>query len=364
MFHAVITAGGSGERFWPMSCAARPKQLLQLLCDRSMIRITIDRLRPLFPPERTWVVTSQALGEAIRGELPELPPDHVLLEPRQCNTAPAIGLAIIEIRRQDPDATMMVQAADHAIEGDEAFLHTLAVAEAHARTTGRFVTCGFVPTRVGTGFGHIEVGDLLETRDGIPIHKVERFVEKPPLEQAKAFTMSGRYWWNSGIFVWGIQPLWEAFRQRLPDLSARLDRFAGAVGEPEERQALEAVYEDLLPVPIEKAILETSDNIAVLPGRFRWEDVGSWEGLRSVLPRDSDDNLLRGNVLTRDTSGSTIVCEDGTIAALGVRDLVIVKSGDKVLVCPRNRAEEVKALLQDYRGDPRLADLDGGASNR
>ncbi len=345
MFHAVVTAGGIGERFWPMSCTDRPKQLLRLLGDRSMIRLTIDRLLPLFPPERTWVVTSRRIGEAVQSELPDIPADHILQEPRGCNTAAAIGFALVAIRRQDPDAIMMVQAADHAIEGDQAFLHTLQVAADHARASGRFVTCGFVPTRVGTGFGHIEVGEVLEVRDGLPVHRVVRFVEKPPFELAKAFTESGRYWWNSGIFVWQVRKLWAAFEQALPDLAARLVLLEAALGSAREQEVLEAAYGGLPSVPIEKAILEASDNLAVVPGRFRWADVGSWEGLRAVLPLDEDGNLFRGDVLAMDTSDATIVCEDGTVAAFGIQGLVIVKSGDTVLVCPRDRAEEVKAFL-------------------
>ncbi len=349
MFHAVITAGGTGERFWPMSCPERPKQLLCLLGDRSMIRLTIDRLKPMFPPERTWVVTGRDMGAAIRAELPDIPPDHVLLEPRRCNTAPAIGLALVKIRRNDPDATMLVQAADHAITGEDAFLHTLVVAEAHARETGRFVTCGFIPTRVGPGFGHIEVGELLEVRGGLPIHRAERFVEKPPYEEARRLTESGRYWWNSGIFVWRLRTLWEAYQQNLPDLAARLQRFEAHLGTPAEGKALDALYQDLPAVPVEKAILEGSSNIAVLPGKFVWEDVGSWEGLRSVHPLDEQGNLIRGDVLVRDSRDCTIVCEDGTVAVLGVDNLVVVKSGDKVLVCRRDRSEEVKSLLHAYR---------------
>ncbi len=348
MFHAVITAGGSGERFWPMSCPERPKQLLRLLGDRSMIRLTVDRLRPMFSPDRTWVVTGRSLGAPIRAELPELAPDHVLLEPRRCNTAAAIGLALVTIRRRDPDATMLVQAADHAITGEEAFRHMLTTAEAHARETGHFVTCGFVPTRVGPGFGHIEVGELLEIRDGLPIHRAKRFVEKPPFDEARRFTASGRYWWNSGIFVWRVSALWDAFQRNLPDLAAGLERFEQAIGTSREPEALDALYRGLPAVPIEKAILEGSANIAVVPGRFAWEDVGSWEGLRSVLPRDDANNILRGDVLLKDARDCTIVCEDGTVAALGVSNLIVVKAGDTVLVCSRDRAQEVRDMLHAY----------------
>lgn len=352
MYHALITAGGVGERFWPLSRTDRPKQLLPLLDDRTMIRKTVDRLKPLFPVERIWIVTSRALGDALEVELPDLPPGQILREPCGRNTAVAIGLAALHITRRDPDASMVVQAADHAIEGEQAFLEMLEVAEEHARATGDFVTCGFVPTRIGTGFGHIERGESVATRRGQTLYRAVRFIEKPSHHDAERYTTSGRHLWNSGIFIWTLADLQSAFRRFMPDLHRALEHYGLSIGTPEETRALEGMYTSLTPIAIEYGILEPASNIAVIPGTFRWEDIGSWEGLRNVLPIDPAGNVVKGDVLVHDSGSSTIYCENGLVAVVGLDNMVVVKSGDIVLVCPRDRAADVKKLIEQYRDMP------------
>lgn len=354
MYHALVTAGGVGERFWPLSRADRPKQLLKLIDDRPMIRLTVDRLLPLFPPERIWVVTHASLGPAIAQILPELPVSNILLEPLGRNTAVAIGLAGLHIRQVDPNASMVVQAADHFIGKEEAFLQMLEAAEAHARASGNLVTCGFVPTRVGTGFGHIELGDVLEERLNLPFHRVARFIEKPPFADAERYTHSGHHLWNSGIFVWTLEDLWTALRRFMPDLLVQLETHSQMLGTPLEQQALEQLYATLPSRAIEYGILEKVSNLSVVPGRFTWEDIGTWDGLRSVLPVNSDGNVIKGDVLLRDVKNATLICEEGLLGVIGLENVVVVKSGDTVLACPRERAEEIRVLLAEHRTNPLL----------
>ncbi len=354
MYHALITAGGVGERFWPLSRTDRPKQLLKLTENRSMIRLTIDRLLPAFPPERIWIITTEALAPAISLELPDLPADHILCEPMARSTAAAIGLAALHIRRVDSDASMVVQAADHAIQGDLAFRKMLEVAEAHARATGNLVTCGFPPSRVGVGFGHIELGDALETRDGLPLYRVARFIEKPPFADAERYTASGRHLWNSGIFIWTLADLWTAFRRFMPELLEALEHLGPTLATPEADETLRTLYSRLPSIAIEYGVLERASNLAVIPGQFHWEDIGTWEGLRTVIPVNESGNVVRGDVITLDVQDSTLFCEDGQLGVIGVHGMVVVKSGDCVLVCPRERAGEIRAMLTAHRESLRL----------
>jgi mannose-1-phosphate guanylyltransferase len=352
MYHALITAGGVGERFWPLSRGERPKQLLKLVDDRSMIRLTVDRLRSMFPVERIWVITSASLGDRLEAELPDLLPGHILREPFGRNTAAAIGVAALHIRRIDPDASMVVQAADHFIQGEEAFLQMLRVAEARARAFGDLVTCGFVPTRVGAGFGHIEVGGVLEERDGLTLYRVARFIEKPPYEEAERYTHSGRHLWNSGIFIWTLADLWTAFRRFMPQLVEKLELHAPTLGTAGEEASMMTLYAHLPSIAVEYGVLERASNLAVIPGAFQWEDIGTWDGLRNVLPVDASGNVIKGAVLIRDVKDSTIICEEGLLGVMGLTGMVVVKSGDTVLVCPRERAEEIRAYLAEYRSNP------------
>lgn len=353
-FHALITAGGVGERFWPLSRQERPKQLLKLIDDRPMIRLTVDRLLPLMPPERIWVVTSEALGDAIARTLPEIPSSHILREPRGRNTAAAIGLAALNIRREDPLASMVVQAADHFIGKEPEFRAMLLAADAHARAHGNLVTCGFVPTRVGTGFGHIELGAALEQRHGLSFYRVARFIEKPPYDDAARFSQSGHHLWNAGIFIWTLADLWTAFSRFMPELLAHLEAHAANIGTPLENASLQELYAVLPSLAIEYGILEKASNIAVVPGAFTWEDIGTWDGLRNVLPVDLDGNVSKGAVLARDVRNSTLICEEGLLGVIGLENVVVVKSGDTVLACTRERAEEIRALLAAHRDNPLL----------
>jgi mannose-1-phosphate guanylyltransferase len=247
---------------------------------------------------------------------------------------------------------MLVQAADHAIGGNEDFRRLLTVAEAHARASGNLVTIGFPPTRVGPGFGHIELGGPLETRDGLTFFRVARFIEKPPIPDAERFTQSGHHLWNSGIFVWTLQDLEQAYRRHMPDLWEALDGLV-EVGEP-TAERLEPLYSCLKPVAFEHGVLEKSSNLAVVPGIFTWEDIGSWDGLRTVLPGDENGNVIKGQVLTHDVDNSILIAEEGLLGVIGLKDMVVVKSGDCVLVCPRARAQEVRDLLSLHRHAPEL----------
>jgi mannose-1-phosphate guanylyltransferase len=348
MLHAVVMAGGSGTRFWPKSRRNRPKQLLRLYGDATMLQQTVARVAPLVPPERTLIITGADQAEAIRGQLPQLPWENVVAEPCPRDTAPCVGLAALIVTRKDPNGTMIVTPADHVIEPAEKFRATVraAVSIIEAEPTA-FVTFGIKPTRPDTGFGYIESGEELPARDGIALHRVAQFREKPDQATAEQFLASGRFAWNSGIFVWRAQAILDALRAHRPQLAAALDRVGQALGTPEEAETIAREYPAMEKVPIDKAVMEKATNVRVLEVVYDWNDVGDWRALASLEPPDDQGNTTQGPVLATDTRNSIIVSDDGgLIATLGVEDLVIVQSGGATLVARKDQLDKLKGLVE------------------
>src|SRR3954471_7437698 len=252
MLHAVIMAGGSGTRFWPKSRRDRPKQLLRLYGDATMLQQTVARIAPLVTPERTLIITGEDQAEAVRAQLPELPAENVVAEPCPRDTAPCVGLAAEIVAKRDPDGTMIVMPADHVIQPPEKFLATVraAVAVIDADPTA-FVTFGIKPTHPETGYGYIERGEALPSHEGIALHKVVQFREKPDRATAEAFLADGRFAWNSGIFVWRARAILEALKTHRPELAAALDRVGRSLGTPGQAEAIAREYPGMEKVPID-----------------------------------------------------------------------------------------------------------------
>ncbi len=349
---AVVMAGGSGTRFWPLSRRRRPKQLLPLAGDRSLLRATVDRLGALVPPERVLVVTGSAVADAVRAELPEVPAENILVEPEGRDTAACVGLAAWTVARRWPSAAMVVLPADHVIPDGAALRRALAAAVAVARARDGLVTLGIRPARPDTGFGYVELGEAEGTADGLPVHRAVRFVEKPDRPRAEAMLASGRFRWNSGMFAWTTGAIEGAIRAHLPALAAGLDALFRQAESDGMAAALAARYPGLERISIDYGVLERAERVWVLPVELGWSDVGAWPGLEEVLT--AEDGVVKvGDVLALDAAGSVVVSDGPLVAVVGVRDLVVVATRDAVLVVPKDQAQRVREIVELLRASGR-----------
>jgi mannose-1-phosphate guanylyltransferase len=335
---ALILAGGSGTRFWPLSRKRIPKQLLALEGERSLLRDTLERLRPLVGPESVWVCTTEALGEQVRAELPEVPPEQILLEPEGRNTAPAIGWSVRSMPEAARRGVVAVLPADHRVGDPAAFRATLERAGRIVEREDRVMTLGVTPRWAETGYGYLELapGTGLEG-----VRRVRRFVEKPTPENAARFVASGDYLWNAGIFVFRGTTFLDVLARLQPELAGGLEEIAAA---PDR---LRELYARLPSDSIDYAVMEKLDGIATLPLDCAWSDLGSWEALDEVLPRDDKGNTGHGDTLAVDAGNNLLFSDAGTIAVLGVEGLVVVRTGDTVLVMPKARSQEVRRIVNE-----------------
>jgi mannose-1-phosphate guanylyltransferase len=348
MLHAIIMAGGSGTRFWPKSRRDRPKQLLSFDGISTMIQETVARIEPLVPAERILVVTGGDQADATRAQLANLPPENIIAEPAPRDTAACVGLAAGYVTAREPDATMIVMPADHLIKPADAFLATVRAAVLVIESDPEaLITFGIHPTRPETGYGYIERGPLLETRDGIAVNKVIQFREKPDRATAEKFLTAGNFVWNSGIFVWRSRTILKAIDTHRPSLGTALKPILDAIGTPHEHETLARLFPALERVPIDKAVMEHSPHVRVLEVLYDWNDVGDWRALDSILPRDAAGNATQGSVVARDTTGSILISDDGgLLAVLGVDDLVVVRSGNATLVARKDQLDKLKSLVE------------------
>lgn len=332
-------AGGSGTRFWPRSRRRVPKQLLALAGPTTMLRDTIDRVGPLVTPDRTWVVTAAVQARGVRRVVPELPTRNVLVEPVGRNTAAAVALAALEVERRDPRATMIVLPADHVIGRLGEFRRCLRTACTVAEGTGALVTLGIEPTRPETGYGWIRAGDRMP---GFPesVAVVERFIEKPSAGKARRLLARGDVLWNSGMFVWRADAILKALERHVPEI---VEPLRAALGRG--RKTLERTYRRLPSVSIDVGVLERADSVAMVRARFPWNDVGSWAAVESLWKRTRATNATRGRALTLDASGCVVDAGSRVVAVLGLDDVVVVSTDDAVLVCHRDRAQDVRRVV-------------------
>jgi len=343
--HAVILAGGSGTRFWPASRRDRPKQLLPLAGNEPLIAATVRRLDPLVPPERVWIATGGRIADATAAALPRVPRAQVLVEPVARNTAAPIGWAAATIARRDPDALVAVLPADHFI-GDEPAFRAVLERALKAASEGWLTTVGIVPTRPETGYGYIEVGDPVA--DGISA--VTRFVEKPDRAKAQEFLAGGKHLWNAGMFFFRASVMREAIANHLPALGAGLDELDAAAAKGDEASALARLFPAFPSISIDHGVMEKASKLAVVPGRFGWNDIGSWEVTWELEPHDAHGNAAPEGTVTVDAANNLV--KDLTtgvtrkrFALVGVHDLVLVETDDAVLVIPRERAQDVRAVV-------------------
>ena len=338
----LIMAGGIGSRFWPMSTPEYPKQFVDVLgTGKSMIQMTVDRFAPLCHMENIWVVTSRDYVPIVREQLPLLPESNILPEPAMRNTAPCIAYACWKIRKQDPQANVVVTPADALVLDVEQFRNVIAQALDFTVSGKRIVTVGITPTRPETGYGYIASGSSVE---GTGLMKVDSFREKPSLEVAKEYLQAGNYLWNAGIFVWNIDTITDSIRFFNPDLAAKMDKMSEAFHTPQEEAVVEEIFPTCEKISIDYAVMEKADYIYTIPGDFGWSDVGTWGSLWTLLPHDENGNAVVGeNVHLYDCSGC-IVHAPGTssVALQGLQDCIVVERDGRLLVCKLSAEQRIK----------------------
>jgi len=344
--YALILAGGSGERFWPLSRKARPKQLLSLASSKSLLEETLSRLDGFIPPERILVLTNAEQETAVRKLLPDFPKENILAEPAKRDTAAAIALGTGWVAVHNHAATMVVLPADHVIANRTAFQETLALAAEAAEETSELVTIGIKPTWACPGFGYIEYGKPVRLRkrpDNEAIHRVERFREKPNSDLAESFLRRGNFRWNAGMFVWSVPTVLREFNRHAPQLADFISQLR-APGNFET--TLNERFTKLPRISFDYAIMEKADRVLVVEAGFDWDDIGSWRAVASYFEKDKQGNAANRAITAIDSSNNVVFEEDGTtIALLGVHDLIVVRTRDALLVCHRHEAERIKDLI-------------------
>jgi mannose-1-phosphate guanylyltransferase len=344
--YAVIMAGGQGTRFWPRSRRKRPKQLLNIVGDTTMLEQTVARISPLIPCERIVVVAGEPYRDLLQAYLPQLPPDNFLFEPVGRNTAACVAWAALWVQQRAPGATMAVLPADHLMRDAAEFLHILSTAALAAQPLNRLLTIGIRATHPETGYGYIELSDERAQIDSREVFRVARFVEKPSRLKAEEFLAAGRYLWNSGMFIWRADSILHEIRRYLPQLAQGLEPVAEAITSGRLASVVSEVYPGLPSISIDVGVMERAQDVWVVPGDFGWSDVGSWRALSELLPADGQDNVVVGEQRGLETSGCFIYSPKKLVATIGIRDLVVIETDDVLLICPKERDQEVRKLVE------------------
>lgn len=355
-------AGGRGERFWPMSTSEKPKQLLALTGKHSMLEEAVNRLEPLIPPERIMIVTSSSLVPHIQKLMPKFPANNLIGEPEGRNTAPAIALGSAIIRTRNRDAQIVVLTADHIIGDTSIFLQTLKDSLAVAAENDALLTLGIPPTFPCTGFGYLEAGSQLSGLIAeaqafkTTFLPTLRFVEKPDAATAADYLNAGNYYWNSGMFIWSLATFEKAARKHHPELFHFMAELEPSIGTALFSETLKKTYAELQKISIDYAIMEKADNILMAKAEFSWDDLGSWSSLQKYFQPDQTGNISLGNAVMVDAKANLTVSDsEHLITLIGVENLIVVQHGKALLVCPKERDQDVKKIIDKIKQEP-----DGG----
>lgn len=342
----LIMAGGHGTRFWPKSRKKHPKQLLRINNENTMIQNTVERLKSLVSTDQLFIVSTETQTEEIKNQLPFLKHENLIIEPKGKNTAPCIGLSALFMEKMDPDGVMIVLPADHLIENTDLFINTLKVGAKVAEEQDALVTIGIEPAYPATGYGYIQYSESVANTDGVPVFKVKTFAEKPNLATAERFLQSGDFLWNSGIFIWKIKKILREIEEHLPHLYDGLMEIREFLGTSKEAETVQRVYCQIKSISIDYGVMEHAKNVMVLQGRFGWNDLGSWEEVYKISPKDGEGNVLMGDHILIDSKGCVIDSPNKLVGVVGLDNLIVVDTGDALLICHRERAQDVKEVVE------------------
>ncbi len=353
--YAVIMAGGKGARFWPRSRNRLPKHLLDICNERTIIQETVERIIPLTPPEKILIVTGASHARELIGQLPQITPENILIEPVGRNTAPCIGLAALVVRKRAGNAVMAVLPSDHLIADEEHFRHVLAAAADMAARGDHLVTLGIRPTGPETGYGYIEEGKLATRERGEDIFTVKSIREKPDAELAKTFLARGGFYWNSGMFIWQAATILKEMEASLPDIYEGLLAIDKALGTPAEAKIIADAYGRFRSISIDYGVMETSKNTLVIPADFGWSDVGSWDALWEVSEKDDQGIAARNRegLISVNSRNSLVYSPKKLVALVEVTDLIVVETEDALLICKRGASQEVKKVVETLEEEKR-----------
>lgn len=339
-------AGGRGTRFWPRSREKKPKHLLDITSEKTIIQETVDRIRPLIDPKDILIVTGAKHARELAGQLPDIPEQNILIEPVGRNTAACIGLAAVHIAKKVKDDVMVVLPSDHAIGNPKEYRSVLKAAIRTARTQDGLVTIGIQPSQPHTGFGYLEGGASVGLSGGHDVRRVKSIREKPDEALARKFVRSGRFYWNSGMFVWKTSAILRQIREHLPDLYDGLMTISDALGTASAKRVVGRVYRRQASISIDYGVMEKAENVFVIPAEFGWSDVGSWDALWDISTKDDRGNaVLKGAAVLEDSDNTLIYSPEKLVAMVGVRDVIVVETKDAILICKKGRSQDVKKIV-------------------
>jgi len=344
-------AGGSGTRFWPRSKTVKPKQYLNIFGDDSLLQSTINRFATFTETGNIYIVSNKMQAEVLEEQTLMLPKENLIYEPVGKNTLPCIGLAAMFAEKENPDGIMVVSPSDHLIENDELFRDTILAAAKIADEKNGIVTIGITPTYPATGYGYVKTESDITGNEKIKQFKVERFVEKPNEQTASEYIKSGGFYWNSGLFVFKVSVFLEAVKQFAPELFSDLRKIQASIGTTTFESTLDTIYRTVQSISVDYGIMEHTKNIYLVEGNFVWNDLGSWESVYLAGEKDENENSLNGEVIAIDSKNSYIYSENGLIALIGLDDVIVVREGNTTLVCSREKAEDVKLVINRLKAE-------------
>ncbi len=349
--YSLIMAGGSGTRFWPRSKVKKPKQFLNILGEDSLIQETIHRFATFTNTENIYVVSNKSQAEVLEAQTPMLPKENLIYEPVGRNTLPCIGLAAMFAEKENPDGIMVVTPSDHLIQNNELFRDTVLAGAKIAEEKDGIVTIGITPTYPATGFGYVQTSENITGSEAIKQFKVECFVEKPDAATASKYLEQGGFYWNSGLFIFKVSVFLESIEKFAPELYKDLRKIQAEIGLPSFDKTLDTIYRAVESISVDYGIMEHATNLYLVEGNFDWNDLGSWESVYQVNPKDENGNAGSGDAIFQDSKNSFIHTDNGLIALVGLDDVIVVQDGNTTLVCPRNKAEDVKKIVDQLKAN-------------